>query len=1115
MFNRIAVHVSLRFFVMLSLVLALAGSGAAQTFRGGITGSVTDQSGAVVPNAAVAATDVATGAKRETTSSSAGEFLFQDLPLGNYTVTVTTAGFQSVKIDKVPVSAGAIYTLPVKLSVSAGNTTVEVTAADLSLDTTTVTQTSVIPNHAIQDVPMNGRDFTQFIALAPGYAGYSGGGYGSVNGTRPNQVNWQIEGADNNDLWWNIPAVNQGGVSGIAGITLPLDAIDQFSMVTQASPETGRNPGGTVNLVIKSGSNTLHGSAYYYNRNEALGAAPAFTAKSKLRNQQYGFSVGGPVWKDKTFYFITYEKQQFIIGTGLQSTEPSQAYQTLAKAELANYGIPVNPVAQNLLNTLWPASALTGPAGSPNFANPDTEHGYSYNGLIKLDHNFNDKNHLSVKWYVGQGNQIAPTASSLTPYFEVAPIHVQNYSITYNTQFSSRLTNQVFVGVNYFNQSFSDQSRSFNPGAAGLDTGVTSTSLSGSPRINISPALSSIGLSGSGSGFDPIGITPASGRNDITGHLDDAVSYTLGRHEFRFGGEFRQAQIDDFYQSGQRGTFNFSGAQGPWQSVPTAGQPLTQCQSLATKNVGNPDTTTTDANVFSLADFMAGCVTNANIVQGNPKRQVFVNTFDLFAQDAWQFSSKLNLNYGLRYDYVGPFHSAYPNISTFLPSAPNGLAVAGQDIGTLYKQFWKAFSPRVGFAYQPRAGGDLVIRGGAGFFFDQPNLVGFVNERATSNGGSFGVEDNPAGSSQVAQSAVGAFVIKQNAQIFPQGVNTPSVNNIVNIFSVDQNYRPSYDVNFNLNVEKSLGHSAVFQIGYVGSEGRHLLNIVDINQAALGSSFNTTTNAAGYGFQQTTRPYFNKFPNYGIINQISSTATSNYSSLQTTLRTTGYHGFSSQFAYTWSHNLDEMSQIIPLLPQDSTNVKGDYGNSDFDTRNTFSGYFTYDVPGSSHGPKWLSHGWQANSLISLHGGQPYSVYCGCDQSGTAEYSDRATQISNPFGGVDHSIQNGAVQWINPAAFEAAPVNGTYGTSRRNQYFNPGFSDVDLSVFKNTRIGERVTAQFRVEMFNLFNRVNLAPVGNYLGGGFGQSTTTIGAYNGAPGIGAGEPYNTQLALKILF
>jgi hypothetical protein len=247
-----------------ALVVALPVSSFAQTFRGGINGTVTDQSGAVVAGAAVEATDAATGVAHKTVTSSAGEYSFQDMPLGAYTVKIYGSGFRESVIKNVPVTAGVIYTLPVKLSVQATGETVEVSASGLALDTTSATQTTDIPETTVQDIPLNGRDFTQMIGLAPGFAGYALGGFGSVNGTRGNQVNWQIDGADNNDWWHNIPAVNQGGVENIAGVTLPIDSIEEFSLQTQSSAEVGRNPGGSVNLVTKSGTNTLHGSIYYY-----------------------------------------------------------------------------------------------------------------------------------------------------------------------------------------------------------------------------------------------------------------------------------------------------------------------------------------------------------------------------------------------------------------------------------------------------------------------------------------------------------------------------------------------------------------------------------------------------------------------------------------------------------------------------------------------------------------------------------------------------------------------------------------------------------------------------------------------------------------------------------
>src|ERR1700756_995799 len=322
-----------RMFLAVVIILILGVAANAQTFRGAINGTVTDPSGSSVPNATVKATETATGIDHVTATTSDGAFAFQDIPLGTYKVTVTATGFPAYAVDKVEVSAGQIYTLSVKLTLQGSTTTVEVSAAAITLDTTTATQNMTITSDVVQDVPLNGRDFTQLIAVAPGYGGYSVGGFGSVNGARANQNNWQIDGVDNNDFWHNIPAVNQGGVSGIAGVGLRIDAIDEFSSQTQSGAESGRNAGGTVNLVIKSGGNAIHGSAYYDNRNEFYGAAsPFFSASATtpkappVRNENYGFSVGGPVIKNKLFYFLSYEKQQYLVGLSGVATEPSDPW---------------------------------------------------------------------------------------------------------------------------------------------------------------------------------------------------------------------------------------------------------------------------------------------------------------------------------------------------------------------------------------------------------------------------------------------------------------------------------------------------------------------------------------------------------------------------------------------------------------------------------------------------------------------------------------------------------------------------------------------------------------------------------------------------------------------
>ena len=1102
------------------LLLVLVGvAGHAQTFRGAINGTVTDPSGALVPGASVKATAKATSVVHSTVTTSEGQFAFQDIPPGKYTITVSASGFSAVTVDDVEVAAGQIYTLPVTLKIGQEATNVEVSAAALTMDTTTPTQTTTISSAAIQDIPLNGRDFTQLVGVVPGYGGYSGGGFGSLNGTRPNQINWQIDGVDNNDFWHNVPAVNQGGVSGIAGIVLPIDSVEEFSAQTQSGAETGRSAGGTVNLVTKSGSNALHGSAYYYNRNEFYGAASPFFVPSAtvpksppLRNQNYGGTVGGPIIKNKTFYLVSFEKQQYIIGLSGLATEPSTAWIAKATDLLNNPGnkygsyapVTASSLSAVLLGTptaisatgFWPSNLIASlPATLNNFFSPVASTGYSYNGTVKLDHNFSDKHHLSLRWFGGQGNQIAPlggspalgTASSnLKDYFEVAPIHVFNYSLVLNSAFSTRLTNQVLVGVNYFNQIFNDFNNSFDTKALGLflssDATIGGKPILGAPQIKIS-------------GFESIGLTPPEGRNDITGHLTDIVSYTVGAHQLRFGGEFRKSRVNEFYHRRGTGQFNFDGSQGPWSGPTGCGSatPPAACAGLNT-------------NTTALADFLAGDVLSSSIAVGNPERFVTVNAFNLYFQDAWQVTRKLNLNFGLRYEYFGPLHNDDKDLAVFVPG--KGLLIQGAGLDSVFPPDRNNFAPRIGFAYQPGSSGDWVVRGGIGVFYDQINMNPFLDFRPPITAAQ-GLEGNPIGANPVSTFGRNVYnwqtVQAGGKSIFP-GVTvcadplctgTPGFN----LFTVNQNFRTPYFYNYNLQVERGLGKAAVFQIGYVGSFGRKLNIVTNINQN-------------------------NDFPNFGSILQLNSIGTSNYNSLQATFRLRSWHGLTSQLGYTWSHALDQISEYRAVIADDAFNRALDNGNSDYDTRHLFTASFTYDVPGSSHGPKILTHGWQVSSLWNFHSGQPSDeTRLGLDL------------IGDPFAGINSnfSAANGGSQLWNPAAF-AAPAPGTIGNLSRNKFNGPGYADVDLSVFKNIPIRERLKLQLRAEMYNVLNRINLSQgpgaVGSSCGAlnanspllsnrvcttkaGFGLVSDTSGDFFGAPGIGAGEAFNMQIVIKIIF
>ena len=755
-----------------------------------------------------------------------------------------------------------------------------------------------------------------------------------------------------------------------------------------------------------------------------------------------------------------------------------------AQAQLTTFDVTPSSVSQALLANIWPSTIDGLPATQNNFFSPVASTGYSYNGVIKLDHNFTEKEHFSIRWFGGQGSQTAPlggspalaTASSnLAYYFEKAPIHVYNYAAVLNSTLTARMTNQILFGVNYFNQTFNDANHSFDTHALGLYTSpdalIKGEPILGAPNIIISPPSSAQAF-----GFEQVGITPPEGRNDITGMLSDILSYNVGKHQFRFGGEMRQGHVDEFYFRHSLGKFTFDGTQGPWNTLCLGnGTSVDQIQCATN----------------ALSDFLAGDVSTSGIAVGNAERKVVVNGFDFFGQDDWQITHKLNINLGLRYDYYGPLHNGSKDLAVFVPSA-GGIEIQGNGISSIFPPDRNNFAPRFGFAYQPVANGDLVIRGGIGVFYDQINMNPFLDFRPPNNAD--GLEDNPAGPSPVSTYSLNGYTWQPNTYIFP-GVSTCTTGNVAtdpncgtsvfDVFSVSQNFRTPYFYNYNLNVEKSLGNAAVFQIGYVGSEGRKSSIMLNINQ-----------------FGQ----YSAQFPNYGGINQLNSIGTSNYNALQTTLKLRSWHGLSGQISYTWAHELDEVSEYRGALPLDSTNLKAEYGNGDFDTRNNFSAFFTYDVPGSSHGPKILTHGWQVTSLMTFHGGQPFDE----DRLGL-------NIIADPFAGVSHAFSKSGVTWINPAAFcSPSPTclpNTLLGDLRRNQYYGPGFADVDLSVLKNIPITERVKLQLRAEMFNLFNRVNLASGPGSVSGGI--VSDTIGDFNGAPGIGPGEAFNMQLAGKIIF
>jgi hypothetical protein len=1042
----------MRVLVLVSVVVCLAvGIAGAQTFRGGISGRITDDSGGVLPGVAVTATNTATGVSRSTVTSTTGDFSLPDLPLGTYTVEAKLEGFQPQKAS-VEVTVSKVSAVDLKLGVSQLTESVQVSANGVALDLQSTALANVVQPKQVQDLPLNGRDFRRMLQLAPGVTQDS-----SVNGVRTRGNNFQIDGADNNDAFQNTSAVNQGGVSGIAGTLLPVEAIDQFSVQSSGSAEVGRSAGSTVNLVIKSGTNQLHGSAFYFNRNEALAAQSPIVAagspKRPIRNNQFGFSIGGPIAQNKTFFFGTFEGQKLIAGNTLATTAPSDAWIAQARQTLADFGVAVNPLATNLLS-LWPKASLSGAATANNYVSTDQNTYDSYNGIAKVDHTFNERYNLSVRYFGGNGDQTAYDGGSpYLDYYQTVPSRMHNVSVVPSQVISPHLVNQVVFGYNYFYQTFNSNSTSADPTALGL---ITNSGISGAPVINIS-------------GFGQVGGSSPLGRIDTTFHVTDTLSYSTASHQVKLGGEVRRANLDIFYDSSKRGSFTFDGTVGPWKS-----------------------NTSATAAQRALADFLAGYVSTATILRGPTRHQYYQNSFDLYVHDTWTLSQNITLNYGLRYTYQGVLGAGDQQLTTFFPD--RGLVSVDQ----LYPKDRNNIAPRVGVAWTPDSSKKTVVRAAYGVYYDVIPIAYFTANTGwpSGNGGALGVGHNPGGANPVYTITARGITINNGVPVFGTTLQPP-----YGAFSVSQDLQLPYVHSFNVNVERQVGPATVVQAGYVGTRGRHLAIMRDINAATIGTT----------GTLQSRRPYSALYPDLGAIDQMETIGESTYNGLQISAIQRPWHGLSGRANYTFGHSHDTASEARNTLIMDATNIGADWADSDFDVRHIFSAGFSYDIPAFTHNR--LGEGWQLNTIITMESGRPFNIRTGTNVSGAGDNVDRAVQVGDPFS--DLSGSGLFPRFFTASAF-ANPTAGTFSTLSRNAFHGPSFRTVDLSLFKTTKLTGSASVQVRLEVFNIFNTINWANPGTTLSSSttFGLLTNTRNGSN-APGIGAGEPRNAQVAVKFLF
>src|SRR5208282_3773553 len=714
----------LRLLVLFVLLSAAMLTG--QTFRGTILGSVTDPSGAFIAGATVKVRNEATGLERTTTTSSDGSYSVPELPIGKYSVTVTETGFQTFVATGVAVDVATERRVDAALKTGQVSTRVEVNAEDLPMvETTTNDLGGVITSETVADMPVNGRDYTKLIYLNPGVAGSpdqisdSPGSFGefSMNGARGRSNNYLLDGTDMNDGYRNDPAINQAGVFGTPSAILPIDAISDMNVLSNFEPEYGRNGGAIVNIVTKSGTNSFHGDLFEYFRNDALDARnyfdPSSSPKAPFHNNQFGGSLGGPIVKDKTFFYLDYEGQRENVGVVSLACVPTQAFIQQATANVTTAGGVVSPVGSALLN-FWPhnpANYISGVTSndsgcfnaSGNFAPDYTAIAPSFNNLSsvigKIDHSFNTNNNISGRYFFGDSTQQFPlalnaTGGQLPGYDTVTPTRVQLVSLSYVRILSGTKLNELRYGWNRFAEGFFPQDSSFNPNSIGLcNVPVTFASCdsSGLPILLVAPTPT-----GSSAFFSQVGATSGDPRHrfDTNNQVIDSFSWKINKHDVKFGGEFRRTSIQQYINKYSRGRLRFG----------AFGNPGDLSDIGALENLLQMIPSQSDFGTFDYT--------------GNTLRHTYENGFGFYGQDAYHVTPHVVVNYGLRWDYYGVVTERNHLFSDFLPSTGALEQVGAGGLPNLYNPDKKDFSPRASVVWDVTGKGKTVLRAGYGLFFD-------------------------------------------------------------------------------------------------------------------------------------------------------------------------------------------------------------------------------------------------------------------------------------------------------------------------------------------------------------------------------------------------------------